>query len=43
MNKEAKEERAARRKMMILEYAELLGNISKVCRKFTVPRSSFYQ
>jgi transposase InsO family protein len=43
MNKEAKEELAVRRKMVILEYAQLSGNTSKVCREHAVPRSSFYQ
>ncbi len=43
MNKEAKEELAVRRKMVILEYAQLSGNTSKACREYAVPRSSFYQ
>jgi hypothetical protein len=43
MNKGAKEELAVRRKMVILEYAQLSGNTSQVCREYAVPRSSFYQ
>lgn len=43
MTKEVKEQLAIRRKMVVLEYAQALGNVSKTCRAFEVPRSSFYQ
>ena len=32
-----------RRKLIILEYARLCGNVAKACREFEVPRSSFYK
>lgn len=43
MTKEVKEQLAIRRKMVVLEYAQALGSVSKACRAFEVPRSSFYQ
>jgi len=36
------EERAVKRKVRILKYADELGNISKACRYFGIPRSIFY-
>ena len=43
MIKEVKEELAARRKMMVLNYARELGNVVKTCREFEIPRSLFYK
>jgi len=43
MDKEIKDTLAVRRKMVILEYARLCGNVVKVCREFEIPRSSFYK
>ena len=43
MIKEVKEELAIRRKMVVLEWARELGNVTKACREFEVPRSSFYK
>jgi len=43
MIKEVKEELAIRRKMVVLEWAQELGNVTKACREFKVPRSSFYK
>ena len=43
MIKEVKEELAIRRKMVVLEWARELGNVTKACREFDVPRSSFYK
>ena len=34
---------AARRKRIVLEYAEGVGSVTKACREFEVPRSSFYR
>ena len=36
------EERAVKRKLRILKYADELGNLSKTCRYFGIPRSIFY-
>ena len=41
MHKEAREELRARFKFVVLEYANQAG-ISKACREFNVPRSTFY-
>ncbi len=39
----AKEEvRVVKRKLRILKYAEQIGNVSKACRYFGIPRSIFY-
>jgi hypothetical protein len=35
--------RSVRYKKMVLEYAELSGNILEACRYFEVQRSSFYR
>ncbi len=43
MDKEIKDVLAVRRKMVILEYARLSGNVAKACREFEIPRSSFYK
>ena len=43
MDKEIKDVLAVRRKMVILEYARLCGNVTKACREFEIPRSSFYK
>jgi len=42
MTKEVREAFAIRRKMVVLEYARLLGSVTEACREFEVPRSSFY-
>ena len=36
------EERAVKRKIRILKYADELGNVSRACRYFGIPRSIFY-
>jgi hypothetical protein len=43
MDKEVKDGLAVRRKMVILEYARLCGNVAKACREFEITRSSFYK
>ncbi|MBC8485551.1 MAG: IS481 family transposase [Bacteroidetes bacterium] len=43
MNKEVQEIVNIRRKRVILEYAQGIGNARKACREFNVPRSSFYR
>jgi len=43
MEQVVKDAFALRRKLMILEYARLCGSITKACRAFEVPRSSFYK
>ena len=43
MSSEARDILAARRKLMILEYAAATGKVSEACRDFGVPRSSFYR
>ncbi len=37
------EERVVKRKLRILRYAEQIGNVSKACRYFGIPRSIFYE
>ena len=41
MHKEAREELRVRLKFVVLEYAKHLG-ITKACREFNIPRSTFY-
>jgi len=43
MNSEVRDILAARRKLMILEYAAATGKVSEACREFCIPRSSFYR
>ena len=43
MNSEVRDILAARRKLMILEYAAATGKVSEACRDFGIPRSSFYR
>ena len=43
MDKEIKDALAVRRKMVILKYARLFGNVAKTCYEFEIPRSSFYK
>ena len=43
MNKEVKEELRIRFKLVVLEYAMLIGNAAKACREFEVNRSTFYK
>lgn len=43
MNSEVRDILAARRKVMILEYAAAIGKVSEACRDFGIPRSSFYR
>ena len=43
MNKEAKEYLRLRFKIMVLNYAQAIGNISKACRTFNVTKTSFYK
>src|SRR4030095_10915110 len=42
MHKEAEEELRVRLKLVVLELADHLG-VTKACREFNVPRSSFYR
>ena len=42
MHQEAREELRVRLKLVVLELAQHLG-VSKACREFNVPRSSFYR
>lgn len=42
MHKEAQEELRVRLKLVVLELAHDLG-VTKACREFNVPRSSFYR
>ena len=43
MNKEVQEILKMRWKKAILEYAEGIGNVRKVCREFNIHRSAFYK
>jgi len=43
MEQAIKDAFALRRKLIILEYARLCGSVTKACRAFEVPRSSFYK
>ena len=43
MDEEIKDVLAVRRKMVILEYARLCGNVAKACHGFEIPRFSFYK
>ena len=38
MHPEVKKYIETKRKLIVLEYAELCGNVSKACREFDVPR-----
>ena len=42
MHKEAREELRVRLKLVVLELANQLG-VTKACREFEVPRSSYYR
>ncbi|MEN8251677.1 MAG: IS481 family transposase [Bacteroidota bacterium] len=42
MNQEVKDELALRRKLLILKFIETHGNVSKECKEFDIPRSSYY-
>ena len=42
MHKEAEEELRVRLKLIVLEFADHLG-VTKACREFDVPRSSYYR
>jgi len=42
MNQEVKDELALRRKLVILRFIEAHGNVSKECKEFDIPRSSYY-
>ena len=43
MNSEARDALAARRKLMILQYAQDIRNVKEACRDFNIPRASFYR
>ena len=43
MNQEVKDELALRRKLLILEFIDSKSNVSKECKEFDIPRSSFYE
>jgi len=42
MNKEIKDILNMRRKLVVLEYANLCGSVSETCKEFNVPGSFFY-
>ena len=42
MHKEAEEELKVRLKLVVLEFADRL-NVTKACKEFNVPRSTFYE
>ena len=42
MNQEVKDILNQRRKLMVLEYADLSGSVTMACKEFNVPSSSFY-
>jgi len=42
MHKEAREELRVRFKLTVLEYSHHIG-VTKACREFNVPRSTFYR
>jgi len=42
MHKEAREELRVRLKLVVLEHANHFG-VTKACREFNVPRSTFYR
>lgn len=42
MNQEVKDELDLRRKIKILKFIEMFGNVSKECKEFWIPRSSYY-
>lgn len=43
VRKAVREELRLRKKLMVLEYADLCGSVTKACKEFEVPRSSFYE
>ena len=42
MIQEVKDELMLRKKLFILEFASATGDVTKTCREFIIPRSSFY-
>ncbi len=42
MNQEVKDELDLRRKIKILKFIETFGNVSRECKEFGIPRSSYY-
>jgi len=42
MKQEVKDELDLRRKLVVLEFIDARRNISKECKEFDIPRSSFY-
>ena len=43
MHKEVKEILKIRFKLAVLEFAQGIGSVTKACREFEVPRSTFYE
>ncbi len=43
MQKEVKEALRIRFKWAVLDYAQGIGSVTKACRLFEVPRSTFYE
>ncbi len=43
MQKEVREALRIRFKLAILEYGRGIGSVTKACREFKVPRSTFYE
>ena len=43
MQKEVKEVLKIRFKFIVLEFAREIGSVTKACREFEVPRSTFYE
>ena len=42
MIKDVRDELGIRYKVLVLEFAQIYGNVSKAYRKFEVPKSTFY-
>src|SRR5210317_1687190 len=43
MNQDIKDELNLRRKLLILKFIDSKSNVSKECKEFGIPRSSFYE
>ncbi len=43
MNQDIKDELNLRRKLLILKFIDSKSNVSKKCKEFGIPRSSFYE
>jgi len=43
VRKAVREELRCRKKLIVLEYADLCGSVTKACKEFDVPKSPFYE